>query len=232
MRSCEWQFHARGGQQTLVLLPGWATDIRIFGDWVTDDDLVTPQGMLTGELVGLADFLTGLGGKPVVLVGWSLGGFAAAEFACRHPHLVAQLVLVGIRQRYPAAPATALRDAVAQDPRSALPDFYRRCFLPAQREDYRQFRRTLEPAYLEEFATDDLLAGLDYLLAATLTPAALPPCPTTIIHGAQDYFAPVEEARQLGEEAGVPVHVLPDISHAVCSTAAGRRAIEECCRAR
>ena len=215
MPSPEWEYHARCGRQTMVLLPGWATDARIFAGLAGDSNVVTPQGLLTGAAEGLADVLVEIGAGPVLLLGWSLGGYAAADFARRYPELVERVVLASIRPHYPDEQIAAMRQALEQERASCLTTFYRQCFLPAQRAHYRQFRATLESAYLAEWNTAELLAGLDYLAEAELTPATLPACPTTLVHGAQDVIAPFAEALRLGEEAGMTVQVVADAAHAV-----------------
>lgn len=213
----DWQYERRDGGRPVVLLPGWATDARIFGGVDLPGDVIRPRGLLTGEISSLTEFLQGHGCPPVTLLGWSLGGFAAADFARQHPALVERVVLVGIRRRYPATQLEEMRRALRQDRARCLAGFYRQCFLPAQREAYRRFRATLEPAYLAEFAEAELLEGLDYLATAALEPATLPSS-VVMVHGAQDIIAPPAEARWLAEDAGVDLHVLPGAGHAALLT--------------
>ena len=229
MRSIPWRYHARGGRRTIVLLPGWATDARIFAELGGDYNLIAPRGMLTSAPDGLADFLAGLDAAPVVLLGWSLGGYAAADFACRYPDLTARVILVGIRPRYPVEQIDTMRQAIARDRASCLTSFYRQCFFPGQRSEYRLFQTTLEPAYVAAWGADELLAGLDYLAEASLTPASMPPRPTELVHGAGDVIAPLSEARRLGEAAGVPVHVVADAAHAVFLSAPFPRYLDDAC---
>lgn len=163
----------------------------------------------------------------MLLLGWSLGGYAAAWFARCYPELVARVILAGVRPHYPAAQLAAMRDALTRDRAACLTTFYRQCFLPAQRTDYRRFRTELEPAYQAEFPTDALLAGLDYLEASMLAPASLPPVPTTLVHGAQDVIAPIKETRRLADESGLPMRVVPDAAHAVFLTAPCRDDVDD-----
>jgi len=195
------------------LLPGWATDARIFDGLDLPGDVISPRQPLTGDIDSLAEFLQIAGCAPAVLLGWSLGGVAAARFTRRHPALVARLVLVGIRRRYPAAQIAEMRQALREDRARCLKDFYRQCFLPAQRDAYRRFHAMLEPAYLADFSDWELPAGLDYLERTALAPEELPPG-TTIVHGARDVIAPPAEAVRLAGEAGAVLHLLPDVGHA------------------
>jgi pimeloyl-ACP methyl ester carboxylesterase len=196
------------------LLSGWATDARIFDSLDLPGDVVRPRGMLTGDIDSLAEFLQRQGCAPALLLGWSLGGFAAARFACRHPALVERIVLAGIRRRYPARQLEEIRRALREDRARCLAGFYRQCFLPARREAYRRFRAALEPAYLAELSAAELLAGLDYLERVALEPEDIPPG-TTIVHGAGDLIAPAAEAQWLAGEAGAVLHLLPGAGHTV-----------------
>ncbi len=210
-----WTYQRRGGSVPLVLLPGWATDVRIFADLPLSGDTITPTGMLTGPIDSLAEMLDAWQCGPVCLLGWSLGGFAAAAFARAYPQWVDTLILAGVRPRYPHEQIDRLAQALRQDMAQGLTAFYRQCFLPSQRASYRHFRATLEPAYLAEFALDELLAGLAYLAAAELTRDAWPTCPVTFMHGVHDLIAPVAEVCRLAETTGAPLHLVPKAGHTV-----------------
>jgi len=211
-------FDDRGSGQTTVLLPGWATDYRIFDDlalqtdWIRARDYAVVQG--AGFGVSLASIVRDIGCPAVTLLGWSLGGFAALDFAARHPGLVGGLVLVGIRCRFPAPETELVRRELLEDRRSCLTAFYRRCFLPPQRDEFRRFRGVLMPRYLEQMTTVDLLKGLDYLAAAAITAANLPPCKLLVVHGRQDAIAPVSEAKAIASQAdNARLVVLRDAGH-------------------
>ena len=211
MSCSEWTFEERGRARTLLLLPGWATDERVFGGVGAGFDRLLPPGFVTGpEVESGCERLDGA----AVVVGWSLGGFAAADFAARHADSVEKLVLIGVRRRYPREEIERVRRALTADREACLRRFYRECFLPAQREDFRRFRAELMPVYLDEMGTERLQEGLDYLEWAEIDPAALPAGKTVIVHGADDAVAPVEEARTLAAEAGVELRVVDGAGHA------------------
>ena len=210
-----WSLEHHGYARTAVLLPGWATDARIFDCLALPYNLIRPSGLITRDIDSLADFLFSLGIGPVVLLGWSLGGFAAMNFARRFPDLVAQQVLVGIRQQYPVQQLGDIEVSIQEGDRArALSAFYRQCFLPAQREDFRWFRAELEPDYLRTLREDELLDGLESLAEGEVISDMLTCCPTTIIHGAQDIIAPPAEARAIAERTGTPFHLLTHSGHA------------------
>jgi pimeloyl-[acyl-carrier protein] methyl ester esterase len=210
------EFSVAGGDvPSLVLLPGWATDARIFGPLFPGVAAVK-TGPLQAEGFSdrLARFLGLAGGGPVTIVGWSLGGFLAAEFARRHPDRVRRLVLVGVRRRYPGGELEAVRASLERDRRGCLSGFYAQCFFPSQMAAYRLFRAGLQEEYLREMDDGSLRSGLAYLSTATLSAAVLPGCPVTVVHGEKDVVAPASEAQELAREGGASFHVIPGAPHA------------------
>jgi pimeloyl-ACP methyl ester carboxylesterase len=206
---------AGGSHPAAVLLPGWATDGRIFGTLFPGVAAVVAGPLRTERFPDrLAAFLDGVARGPVTIVGWSLGGFLAAEFARRHPERVRRVVLVGVRRRYPAAELEAVRASLARDRRACLSDFYAQCFLPSGTSAYRAFRAGLREEYLREMDESVLASGLSYLSTAALSASDLPGCPVTIVHGERDGIAPVAEAESLAREGGATFHLLRGAPHA------------------
>ena len=226
-----------GGVPSVVLLPGWATDGRIF-EGVLPGVAVVTTGPLRPEGFSrrLAAFLDRTARGPVTVVGWSLGGFLAAEFAREYPDRVRRVVLVGIRRGYPAADLSAVRASLLRDREACLSTFYAQCFLPAQTTAkegqvprqagmppvlsprppaYRRFRGGLQAAYLREMDGVRLREGLSYLVGARLSGETLPACPVAIVHGGKDVVAPFAEAERLARESGnATFHPLPGAAHA------------------
>lgn len=187
----------------MVLLPGWATDGRIFGGvfhGVTA--LTTGQLRPEGFARRLAAFLDRAALGPVTIVGWSLGGFLAAEFAREYPDRVRRAVLVGIRRAYPGDDVAEIARSLSADPAACLSAFYARCFHPSQTPAYRRFRAVLRSAYLREMDGGLLREGLSYLAGARLSGGTLPACPVTIVHGEKDVVAPFAEAEGVAREGG------------------------------
>lgn len=202
--------------RTAVLLPGFATDHRIFEGLFPDDDRIVPGAVGVSRIAEeLATRFREIDPGPVTVFGWSLGAFVAAAFAAAHPERVDRLVLAGARRRYDRAGLDRFRRSLESDRESCLRDFYQQCFLPAQRADYRRFRDRLLTAYLREMDAARLEAELEVLYAAEIRPETLSGCPVTFVHGAQDIVAPVAEARALAASVpGAVLHVLPDGGHA------------------
>jgi pimeloyl-ACP methyl ester carboxylesterase len=207
---------AFGPGPAMVLLPGWATDGRVF-DGLFPGVAAVVGGALRPEGFPdrLAAFLDRVARGPVTVVGWSLGGFLAAEFARRHPGRVRRVVLVGIRRRYPAADVESVRAKLLRDRRACLSDFHAQCFYPSRMAAYRLFRAGLQEEYLREMDDAALLSGLSYLSTASLSASALPPCPVAIVHGEKDVVAPAAEAEELAGESGrASFHLLRGAPHA------------------
>jgi pimeloyl-ACP methyl ester carboxylesterase len=200
----------------VVLLPGFATDHRIFGGLASGADRIFPFHVEPHRFVEeLSAYLQGAGIRRATFFGWSLGAFLASGFAEKYPEFVERLVLVGARKRYDRDGLDRFERDLRENPRQCLLEFYARCFLPTQRAAYRRFRETLLSPYLREMEEDRLVRDLEYLQAAEIRADTLPACPVALVHGAHDVVAPVAEARELA--AGIPdasLHVLPNASHA------------------
>ena len=163
----------------------------------------------------LAAFLERAARGAVTVVGWSLGGFLAAEFAREYPDRVRRVVLVGIRREYPEGDVEAVRRSLSADPGGCLSGFYAQCFYPSQIPAYRRFRGGLQAAYLREMDGGALREGLSYLARARLSGETLPACPVAIVHGEKDVVAPFAEAERLAREGGnATFHPLPGAAHA------------------
>jgi pimeloyl-ACP methyl ester carboxylesterase len=204
------------GDPSMVLLPGWATDGRIFEGVLPGVTAVT-TGPLRPEGFSrrLAAFLGRAAGGAVTVVGWSLGGFLAAEFAREYPDRVRRVVLVGIRREYPEGDVAGVLRSLSADPGACLTAFYTRCFFPSQVPAYRRFRAGLQATYLREMDGGSLREGLSYLAGARLSGGTLPACPVAIVHGEKDVVAPLAEAEGVAREGGnATFHPLPGAAHA------------------
>jgi pimeloyl-ACP methyl ester carboxylesterase len=204
------------GDPSVVLLPGWATDGRIF-DGVLPGVTAVTTGPLRPEgfAARLGLFLDRRARGPVTVVGWSLGGFLAAEFARGYPDRVRRVVLVGIRREYPEGDVGTVLRSLSADPGGCLSGFYARCFYPSQIPAYRRFRAGLQAVYLREMDGGALREGLAYLASARLSRETLPACPVAIVHGEEDVVAPLAEAEGVARETGnATFHPLPGAAHA------------------
>jgi len=180
----------RNKKNTIVLIPGWATDYRVF------DELNLEFNYLIPALFDPYNFEDNLlaalderGLKKISLFGWSLGGFVAAEFASKHPQSVDELILVSVRRKYKEAELTEIRGHLENNKKGYLYKFYGACFCEGESKGV-LFRK-----YCWEMDLDYLLKTLDYLREAEIKPESLHDLKRIkIIHGQNDNIAPINEA--------------------------------------
>ncbi|MBF0544591.1 MAG: alpha/beta hydrolase [Candidatus Riflebacteria bacterium] len=201
----------------VVVFPGWATDYRIFENLHLEANLIFPPDPFEeGIEERLATyFVKNKIGKATIL-GWSLGGFISARFAKSYPGLVKNLVLCGMRPEYPHELIEETRRKLLADRDGFLKNFYRQCFLPAQKSDYNEFHKYLLSQYLAEMDNSQLSASLELLGKLKLEYENPGPFPSFLIHGFRDVVAPVQEMENFILKAQwVTLKVLINSSHAV-----------------
>jgi pimeloyl-ACP methyl ester carboxylesterase len=204
-----------GSEPLIVFLPGWASDCRIFRDISFPGQCIyADPGVNAGDISNLVMTIRDAG-RPAILFGWSLGGMTAARIASLYPDLTRGVILSGIRPSFPESAISSLRLAIRRDRRAALIDFYRQCFLPAQKDEYRWFTRDLMPTYLEEMDAGLLESSLDVLGNGKISRETIASLPALLGHGRKDIVAPVEEAAALaGGMPNVRVCFMENYGHA------------------
>jgi len=187
----------RGFAETLLLVPGWATDHRIFAPLDLEFNYLVPVSCSPRDFQeSLLSALRRHRLDRVAMLGWSLGGYLALEFARAHPERVmaGALFAVGMRERYDAAAIEAIKGRLARNKAAYLRRFYGACFSAGEREARDWFERELLGSYLDQMELDSLMAGLDYLASASL-----PDVQARFIHGREDRIAPIEEMLAMEE---------------------------------
>lgn len=196
-KSTTFEFVDRGKISSIVLVHGWATDHRIF------ESLDLPFNYLVVTSLSISTFVQDLAAEldrrdmgRVSLMGWSLGGFLAYEFAATHSNLINELVLVSIRRKYEKEKLESIREALLSKKRGFLHWFYGECFCNDDRMPGSKWNLFRE--YCKELSLGDLLDGLDYLERVELLPEWLQAIENiTIVHGEYDRISPIEEARDI-----------------------------------
>ena len=196
-RSTSFKLLDRGKKRTAVLIPGWATDHRIFNSLDIDFNYIIPISFSPwGFREDLAQFLLKERIKKCSLFGYSLGGFIAAEFASMYPALIDELILVSVRRRYRNEEIIDVRAKLKKNRRAYLYKFYASSF--HGREEISSFKKVLLKLYLEEMDLDYLLSTVDYLGGTEIKPETLKSIDKIkIIHGEEDRIAPVREAIEI-----------------------------------
>ena len=189
----------RGQKKTIALIPGWATDYRIFDSLNLKFNYLIPLDFspLTFES-SILNALKEKGMEKISLLGWSLGGFLAAEFSIKHPNLVEELILVSIRRKYKQEEIAKIKELLKKSRRGYLYKFYGQCF--SKKENLSWFKKNLLKTYCEQFDLEYLLKTLDYLEKSWINTQELAGIERIkIIHGEGDRIAPIDEAREVQE---------------------------------
>jgi pimeloyl-[acyl-carrier protein] methyl ester esterase len=140
------------------------------------------------------------------VVGWSMGGMIALEWARRIPDRIRGVFAIGVTDQFVRSPRSPdgwdervlsrMERRLPDDPAQVLADFDRRMFSSAEKkagwlEQWRQsYRNQQQPD------VSGLLTGLDYLRRFSF-PDSLLSVPVFLLHGEDDAICPVSGARRL-----------------------------------
>lgn len=189
----KFKYINRHHKKDLVLLPGWATDHRIFEKLDIEYNYIVVEDFdplsFSGQLVG---FLQNNGFRKVSLFGWSMGGFAAADFAVKNSYLIDEIILVGVKERYDEKGIKKVKELLNENKRAYLYKFYRECFSGPEKESFKWFKDNLMIKYLD-LELPFLVDGLDYLAKSRLDTEALGRFKTRFVYGAGDKIVPAGE---------------------------------------
>lgn len=193
----KFKYINRHHKKDIVLLPGWATDHRIFGKLDIEYNYIVPEDFdpssFSGRLVG---FLQDNGFRKVSLFGWSMGGFAAADFAVKNSYLIEEIILIGVKEKYDESGIEKVRGYLNENKRAYLYKFYRECFSGPEKEVFNWFKDNLMAEYLD-LELPRLMNGLDYLAKSRLDTGSLGRLKTRFVYGTGDKIVPAGEIMAL-----------------------------------
>jgi pimeloyl-ACP methyl ester carboxylesterase len=193
--SVEFRFIDRGYKKSLVLIPGWATDYRIFSSLELDYNYLLP--LKTHSFTAAEELLAVLDKESidrVSLFGWSMGGFQAVDFALSHPSRVEELILLSIRKQYDPVILEKIALKIKRNKKAFLYRFYLDCFYSCDNDGLAWFKDNLMRDYLDNFTTEELIYGLEYLSQVSISPSKLSLIPRVrIFHGEQDKISSIED---------------------------------------
>jgi pimeloyl-ACP methyl ester carboxylesterase len=189
----------RGFKKNLILIPGWAADYRIFNILDLQYNYLLPVKFPLFDFSGeLKSYLDGAGLEKVSLLGWSLGGFLACDFACANPDRVEELILLSIREKFEEGYLRQIVEKIRKNKRAWLYKFYLGCFSEFDSEGLNYFKKELLKDYVDGIGREELIDGLGYLSKAKIDAGALAKIKKIrIFHGESDTVAPVEEGRKI-----------------------------------
>ncbi|MCM8813375.1 MAG: alpha/beta hydrolase [Candidatus Omnitrophica bacterium] len=200
MPSSQFKIIDRKQKELLVLLPGWAGDYRIFSRLELSYNYAVPDPFWPQDAAEiLPDFLRAHTQQPVRLLGLSLGGFVGAYLAAQQPDFFSHVVLVGVRQQYPARDIAMVKFMISRSKEAFLRQFFQQCVSATSLA--REWFLPLAEAYCREGVPETLVETLVFLEQLRLTPEivrAIPRC--LFVHGAEDRIAPLSEVESLCRE--------------------------------
>lgn len=196
-KSNRFEYVDRGFKDSIVLIPGWAADYRVFSDLNLSFNYIIPVSFSPwGFTDDLAEFLMKRNISKISLLGYSLGGFVASEFTYQYPSLVDELILVSIRRRYKAEELKEVRKNLKKNKSAYLYKVYSQGFY--EKEELSRFKDMLLKTYLNQMDLDYLLSTLDYFVGSEIKPESLKGIKKIkIIHGEEDSIAPIREAIEI-----------------------------------
>jgi len=199
-RTSRFRFIERGYKESMLLIPGWATDARIFEPLDLPFNYILPEDVpplnFDEVFAGSVDKSKAPG---LHLFGWSMGGFIAACLASKYPSMFKSVTLVSVRQRYKKDEIEKIKEYVSKNAKAYLYKFYEELFSRSEEENRGWFKTRLLKMYLNKMNTESLLEGLDYLLRTELECKGLIKSDVSFIHGDADNIAPIEEAKAVAE---------------------------------
>ncbi|MFH1776535.1 MAG: alpha/beta hydrolase [Candidatus Omnitrophota bacterium] len=197
MKPTVFDFIDKGFENTLVLIPGWATDWKIFEGLDLKYNYLLPVEFSPFDFAErLHQTMEERNIKKISLLGWSMGGFVAVDFAAKFGDIAHELILVGIRKKYSPREIEKIKAYLTQNKDAYLYKFYASCF--AEKREFAWFKNKLLKEYLTKFVLDYLLQTLDYLAGCEINVERLRRIKRLkILHGEKDEIVPVWAAMQL-----------------------------------
>ncbi len=188
-----FKFVDRGFKKSILLIPGWATDWRIFEKLDIPFNYLLPEEVLPGDFEKVFNRLPDKIKSPGInLLGWSMGGFIAADLVSIYPSIFDKVILVSIRRRYDRNDIEHIRDYVRRSAKAYLYRFYGELFCDDEEEHKVWFKDSLLKKYTDGLEALHLSDGLDYLANAGLRIDLLNNPNVILVHGEDDRIAPLE----------------------------------------
>ena len=194
----EFKFFDRGYNATTLLIPGWASDWRIFNTLNLDSNYLIPTLFSPFDFdKGLLDILNQNGLKKIAVMGWSMGGFIAYGLLLKYQDIINEAVLISVRRRYEKENIENIKTYLKKNARAFLYKFYKDCFSANEKEELAWFKDNLLKEYLGLRGSDMLFEGLDYLSNAEINEMNTNDTKLRLIHGEEDRIAPIKDAYEL-----------------------------------
>lgn len=199
-----FEFIDRNEKESIVLIPGWAFDYRIFKSLDLKYNYFLYGGKsITGFEAELKEILTRNNIDKISLFGWSQGAFTACDFACRNSGIVDELILISVKRKYERESLEKIKKYLRKNKAAYLYKFYAECFHKEENSYQSWFKRNLLKDYLREMEAEDLIEGLEVLSQDEIKPEFLSDIKKIkIIHGRNDNITPISGALDI--KKGLP----------------------------
>lgn len=197
-----FKFVDRGFKKGMLLIPGWATDWRIFERLNIPFNYLLSENTLPENFEEIINDLPNKMKKSrISVLGWSMGGFIAADLISRYPEIFDEVILVSIRRRYDENGIDHIKNYLKRNTKAYLCRFYDSLFSKTEKEHKRWFKESLLKEYLGDPDSLHLFNGLNYLVNRELKANSLDGSNIIFVHGENDKIASLEEARFVAAEA-------------------------------
>lgn len=212
----EFRLIDRGFKDYLALIPGWATDYRIFDILDLNYNYLLPLKFSPFNFNSpLVNFLEKESINKVSLFGWSLGAFLAQGFSINNPAKIDELILVSTRMKYEPETLEETRKQVLKNKKAFLHKFYLNFFSDKDKDDLVWFKKNLLRDYCSRMESKELIVGLDYLAQTQIKIDSLAKFKKLrIFHGEKDRISPLEEAREIKNDLPLVEFIsIPETGH-------------------
>jgi pimeloyl-ACP methyl ester carboxylesterase len=199
----EFKLFDRGAKGTILFIPGWAADYRIFGSLELDANYLMPLSFSPFDFEkGLLETMTKHRLGKISVMGWSMGGFLAFDLLSKYKDRIADITFISVRKGYTKEEIKTVEAYLKENKAAFLYRFYNNCFSKEERRELSVFKKGLMKSYLNDISMDTLLEGLRYLSASRISPQALAGVKIKFVHGEKDNIAPIKGVIELKE--GLP----------------------------
>jgi len=201
----------RGFDKTILFLPGWAFDYRIFKNLDLSFNYIFPHNSyLKNEF--FKDFFLFIKKNKIctfLVVGWSMGGFFVADLLKKLENSVyiPAVYLLNIRSYFNETEVDEKISLIKTDKINTLKEFYKLVFL-GHRNEYYFFKNELENDYLKCFNSEELIKGLNYLRKRNIDLSFSVDIKTIIVQGSLDKLVMPEMYPEISEGMNVSCHIL------------------------
>lgn len=197
-----FKFIDRGFQENILLIHGWATDGRIFTKLDIPFNYIVPEETSPKEIIkAFRDGFNKMPAGGLNILGWSMGGFIAADLIAQNPEAFGKIILVSMRQSYDLEEIERVRAYLKRNTKVYLSKFYGQFFTCAKKENQQWFKNRLLKEYLTDADSLCLFDGLDYLASVRLKADFFNNPNVTFVHGENDTITAFSEAKLLISKA-------------------------------